>query len=70
MHTYTRLSIPMTHVEREALIAKSQVERRDPRDQAALEIRKALEATGYLPSTDGAGNGQYNPVVNETCLVT
>lgn len=43
-----RISIPVTIPEREALIKLSQIERRDPRDQAALLIRQALEQAGYL----------------------
>jgi len=45
-----RISIPVTIPERDALIRLSQIERRDPRDQAALLIRQALEQAGYLPA--------------------
>ena len=48
---YSRLSVPLTNEEREALTAKAQQERRDPRDQAALEIRHALEVAGFLLPT-------------------
>lgn len=50
MHAYQRLSVPLTPTERDALIQYSQIERRDPRDQAALLVRRALEHAGYLPA--------------------
>ncbi len=47
--TYQRLSVPLTTSERDALLYLAQDERRDPRDQAALLVRRGLESAGYLP---------------------
>lgn len=46
--TFQRLSVPLTLPERDALIELSQLERRDPRDQAALLVRRGLESAGLL----------------------
>lgn len=47
-----RVTLSITEEEREALVSLARKERRDPRAQAAIEIRNALERAGYLaPST-------------------
>ena len=47
-----RVTLSITEEEREALVSLARKERRDPRAQAAIEIRHALERAGYLaPST-------------------
>lgn len=43
-----RITLTLTPEEKAALIARAKHERRDPRYQAALEIRQALERAGYL----------------------
>lgn len=43
-----RVIVPLTSEERDALVVLAEQERRDPRYQAAIEIRKALERAGYL----------------------
>jgi len=43
--------IPLTKEEREALAMLGQIERRDPRDQAALMLRQVLERQGLLQPT-------------------
>ncbi len=43
-----RLMIDLEIDERDALIALSQRERRDPRDQAALFVRDGLERAGLI----------------------
>lgn len=50
---FQRLSVPLTLSERDALIALSQIERRDPRDQAALLVRRGLESAGLLLPPNG-----------------
>lgn len=44
----TRITLTLTPEEKAALIALAKQERRDPRYQAAIEIRQALERAGYL----------------------
>lgn len=44
-----RMDVDLRPSEREALIKLARLERRDPRDQAAVIIRDALIARGYLP---------------------
>ena len=44
----TRIMIRLTDSEREALKALAQQERRDPRAQAALLVRKGLEISGIM----------------------
>lgn len=46
----TRITLTLTSEERAALLALARQERRDPRFQAAMEIRQALERAGYLQS--------------------
>lgn len=38
----------LTPEEKEALICYARQQRRDPRDQAAIELQKILEQSGYL----------------------
>lgn len=45
-----RIMITLQQNEREALIELAQRERRDPRDQAALIIRRELERADLLPT--------------------
>ena len=45
-----RLTVPLNHEEREALLKLSNTEKRDPRLQAAFIIRRELERIGLLPS--------------------
>lgn len=45
-----RITVPLQIDERDALISLAQRERRDPRDQAALIIRRELERAGLLPA--------------------
>lgn len=44
-----RLTVTVTEDERAALVLRARDERRDPRTQAAIELRRALERAGYLP---------------------
>ncbi len=44
-----RVTVNLTEDERTALLSMARDERRDPRAQAAIEIRRALERAGYLP---------------------
>lgn len=41
--------IPLSPDEQEAIVKLAQIERRAPRDQAALLIRQSLERLGLLP---------------------
>jgi hypothetical protein len=43
-----RITVTVTEDERAALVSRARDERRDPRAQAAIEIRQALERAGYL----------------------
>jgi hypothetical protein len=43
-----RFSTPLTECERSALSRLARHERRDPRDQAALIIRRELERLGLI----------------------
>lgn len=45
----TRVMINLREDERQALVSLSQNERRDPRDQAVMLIRKSLIELGYIP---------------------
>ncbi len=45
---YFPLRVSLREDERDALVQMSMSERRDPRAQAALLIRRALENAGYL----------------------
>lgn len=47
-----RITLTINESERKGLIALSERERRDPRNQAALLIRQALEHAGALPATE------------------
>jgi hypothetical protein len=44
-----RLAVTLEQEERDALLVLAQQERRDPRDQAAMLIRRELERMGLLP---------------------
>lgn len=47
-----RITITLTPEEKTALASYAKQHRRDPRDQAALELQQVLERAGYLaPST-------------------
>lgn len=50
-----RVTINLTEDERAALSSMARDERRDPRAQAAIELRRALERAGYLPATKAGG---------------
>lgn len=50
-----RITVNLTYEERQALTALAHDERRDPRAQAAIELRRALERAGYLPATKAGG---------------
>lgn len=51
MEALTRIYIPLEESERKALIQFSLAEKRDPRKQAALFVRRELERLGLLPPT-------------------
>lgn len=47
-----RITIALTPEEKAALVCYAKQQRRDPRNQAALEIQQILERAGFLaPST-------------------
>lgn len=47
-----RITLSVTEEELEALVSLARKERRDPRAQAAIELRHSLERGGFLaPST-------------------
>jgi len=48
----TRITVTLCQDERKALITLANRERRDPRQQAALCIRRELERCGLLPASD------------------
>ncbi len=52
-----RLTLTVTEDERAALVLRAHDERRDPRAQAAIELRRALERAGYLPIGERAPAG-------------
>lgn len=45
-----RVMLTVSEEERQALVLRARDERRDPRAQAAIELRRALERAGYLPT--------------------
>jgi hypothetical protein len=47
-----RITVPLTVPEIDALLALAERERREPRQQAALLIRRALEHAGVLLQAD------------------
>lgn len=53
-----RMMIPLEVDEKQAIWQMAERERRDPRQQAALLIRQALEAAGLLPTNSKAGGDQ------------
>jgi hypothetical protein len=61
----TRLMIQLDGLERSALTTLAELERRDPRQQAALLIRQQLERLGLLQPTQSitqqeSGNVKLN----------
>ncbi len=54
MRSIRKLYVPLNSDERRALGELAEREKRDLRDQAALIIRKALEARGLLPKREHA----------------
>jgi hypothetical protein len=57
-----RITVAIEPAERNALIALAIVERRDPRQQAALIIRRELERLGYITPE----NKHAHPTPTET----
>jgi hypothetical protein len=55
-----RMMIPLEIDEKQAIISLADKEKRDPRQQAALLIRRQLEKMGLLPAA--APTGQPLPV--------
>ena len=51
METLTKVYVPLNDIERKALIQLGIAEKRDPRQQAALLIRRELERLGLLQPT-------------------
>lgn len=56
-----RMMIPLEINEKDAIIYLAAREKRDPRQQAALLIRQALERAGLLPATDPAPQPESIP---------
>lgn len=54
-----RVTVNLTLEEQAALVAKARQERRNPREQAAIEIRQALERAGYLRPAINTQGVQY-----------
>lgn len=52
-----RLTITLTPEEKAALASYARQHRRDPRDQAAIELQQLLKRAGYLPIDGGAPAG-------------
>ena len=48
-----RVTLTVSEEERRALVELAKVQLRDPRAQATLILRRALEQSGYLASIDG-----------------
>lgn len=48
-----RVTVTLSGNERQALVEFAKAELRDPRAQAALILRRALEEAGFLPPIDG-----------------
>jgi hypothetical protein len=61
-----RVSVTLQPEEKNALWALAQRERRDPRAQAALIIRRELERAGLLPAEVITPQPQPSEVRNET----
>jgi len=53
-----RITVTLGPDETEALRALAEEERRDPRAQAALLIRRGLERVGLLPPSSGVRTGE------------
>jgi hypothetical protein len=51
-----RIIVPLKGTEWEALTKLANRERRDPREQAALIVVRALEQAGLLPACDLGGH--------------
>lgn len=59
-----RVTITLEAKERDALCVLAERERRDPRAQAALIIRRELERAGLLPvDSNGAPEPAARPIV-------
>jgi hypothetical protein len=56
-----RINVTLKASERDALRVLAKREFRDPRAQAALIIRRALEAAGLLPTESGNDDGASDP---------
>lgn len=54
----SRITVTLYERDRQALIRYAQDQYRDPRLQAALLIRRGLEAAGYLPENAAALQAQ------------
>lgn len=50
-----RLTITLTLQEKAALASYASEQRRDPRDQAAIELQRILEQAGYLQPAQPSG---------------
>ncbi|MFZ2488961.1 MAG: hypothetical protein WAZ19_12685 [Anaerolineae bacterium] len=48
-----RLTITLTPEEKAALTSYAREQRRDPRDQAAIELQQVLKRAGFLLPIDG-----------------
>lgn len=60
-----RIIVPLDQIEYDALLLVSQAERRDPRDQVGLWMRRALEDAGVLvPVMEPARGLKFTPEVN------
>ncbi len=61
-----RISIDLQEDERQALIEVANREKRHPRQQAAMLIRRELERRGLLPAGDGAA--EFTEVQHATAV--
>jgi len=52
-----RITLTISEEERRALLKLSEHERRNPRDQGALLLRRALEEVGWLKSAGSEAAG-------------
>lgn len=57
-----RMTVSLQQDERDALIVLAEHERRDPRAQAAMLIRRELERRGLLPPVDRQAEAQVQEV--------
>lgn len=61
-----RISIDLQEDERDALVAVAANERRHPRQQAAMLIRRELERRGLLPTGDDATESESQEAQHAT----